>query len=269
MGGSVAREEQPGEKGMADDDSIDLFGDISAEEQRAIDALAAKRREEQAEHFESQESAQSLDFQRWRYLSSDKELPGTALPFDTLKGREPTNLGPAFTGAELCEILASVRTHVAQSDWSTQRHSAFPTQDIPVRDLPISKMVTDRLERLLFPKLEEHTGIQRGYWAFRDLFIIGYHADRQRALEAHTDGCLASLTLLLNDPGEFEGGGTYFEKFKLHVMQSPGDAWIHDANLQHSGVAISRGTRIIMVAFMDTVGGMTDVLSSGEPPAPS
>ncbi|KAJ1961577.1 hypothetical protein GGI12_003172 [Dipsacomyces acuminosporus] len=250
---------------ITENEVLDLFGEVSEEEQREIDALNAKRREEHVALLEQDQA--TLDYQRWRYLNSDKQnynAPAYSY-FETLKGREPINLGPAFTESELQEILDSINAHVAMADWSTQRHSAFPTHDIAVRELPISQMIYSKLEGFLFPRLQACTGIDAKYWAFRDLFIIGYHADRQRALELHTDGCLASLTLLLNSPSEFVGGGTYFKKFDLRVRQNPGDAWVHDANLRHGGIAITEGTRVVMVAFMDTVGGMTDLLPSSKP----
>ncbi|ORX71542.1 hypothetical protein DL89DRAFT_203439, partial [Linderina pennispora] len=136
--------------------------------------------------------------------------------------------------------------------WTHGRHSTVPTRDIPVRNLPIGGWLTERLRVVLFPALEKHTQISERYWEFRDIFIIGYDANHQRELAVHRDGCLASLTLLLNDPSEFEGGGTLFTDFDLHVKQQPGDAWVHDANLNHAGIAITKGQRIIMVAFMDT-----------------
>ncbi|KAJ1937537.1 hypothetical protein FBU59_004720 [Linderina macrospora] len=244
---------------MTADEDFELFGEATADEQAQLSKLQSQRRQERAERVESGDT-NDLDFQRMRYRMSRAD-DGS----DSLNGRLPINLGQAFSQPERTEILDAVAAHVAANDWTHGRHSTVPTRDIPVRDLPIGAQLTERLRGLIFPALEKHTQIEQRYWEFRDLFVIGYDANHQRELAVHKDGCLASLTLLLNDPSEFEGGGTLFSDFDLHVKQQPGDAWVHDANLNHAGVAITKGQRIIVVAFMDTVGGMTDVLSTSIP----
>ncbi|KAJ1994926.1 hypothetical protein GGI25_001228 [Coemansia spiralis] len=242
---------------------LSLFGEMSAEEQAQAEEFRKARQSERQQKQKEQidkigevEWVNSLEFQRQRYLRSNRKDAQGDLNFETLRDREPMNFGQAFSRAELILILTSVNEYVLEKGWTTQRHGAFPTRDVP-KDTSVSSMVFGRLKDMLFPLLAKHTGISADKWRFRDLFVIGYHEDHQRALELHSDGCLASLTLLMNDTGEFEGGGTYFEKFDLHIKQEPGDAWIHDAKLSHSGVSITRGSRIVMVAFMDTAGGFT------------
>ncbi|KAJ2599453.1 hypothetical protein H4R99_003711 [Coemansia sp. RSA 1722] len=245
---------------MSDSEDIDLFGEISADDQLRLDQLKEqmnKKLHEQTHQCLATDSAHNrLEFQRRRYLQSAKNNQTTE--FQTLRDQKPINLGQVFTITECQEILESTNSHAESQGWTIQRHGAFPTRDIPVKNLSASAMVHEKLTKALFPKLELHTGIDAGYWTFRDLFVVGYHEDHQRALKLHTDGCLASLTLLLNDPSEFTGGGTFFSKFNLHINQVPGDAWVHDAKLSHSGVEILSGKRIIMVAFMDTIGGITE-----------
>ncbi|KAJ1855235.1 hypothetical protein GGH12_003615 [Coemansia sp. RSA 1822] len=240
---------------MSDTDDLDLFGNVSTAEQAEHDKLQAQRRN-QAPTDQS-----PLDYQRRRYLQSHNVSPSD-LGFKTLRNHQPLNFGQVFSAPERQQILDSVSAYVEHQGWTTQRHGAFPTRDIPINVLSIASTVTSRLEQTLLPRLHEHTGIDIKYWTFRDIFVVGYHEDHQRALEMHSDGSLASLTLLLNDPREFDGGGTFFEKFALRVEQVPGDAWIHDGRLDHSGVAITRGKRLVMVAFIDTIGGYTDILRS-------
>ncbi|KAJ2761263.1 hypothetical protein IWQ56_005296 [Coemansia nantahalensis] len=241
------------------DEELDLFGPETASERTSIDDLLQRRRDAQRAAQE-EGTLDRLAFQRRRYLQSGQHTP-EALGFETLRNARPMNFGEAFSQRERQEILASVHAHVSAHAWTTQRHGAFPTRDIPVSAISVADMVADRLRVMLFPRLEAHTGIDAGLWAFRDLFVVGYHEDHQRALELHSDGCLASLTLLLNDPSEFDGGGTVFEKFDLLVRQAPGDAWIHDGKLRHGGAEITRGQRVVMVAFLDTVGGATTALA--------
>ncbi|KAJ2359207.1 hypothetical protein GGF43_000229 [Coemansia sp. RSA 2618] len=238
---------------VADIEDFDLFGDTSVEEQVELGKLQEQRRKQVP-------TGQSrLDSQRRRYLQSHTTL-STELGFKTLRDQQPLNFGQVFSAPERQDILNSVFEYVEQKGWTTQRHGAFPTRDVPVKVLSAGQMVTDRLKQILFPLLYQHTGIDVKYWTFRDLFVVGYHEDHQRSLGMHSDGSLASLTLLLNDSAEFDGGGTYFEKFSLCVEQVPGDAWIHDGKLNHSGLSITRGKRFVMVAFIDTIGGYTDII---------
>ncbi|KAI9469155.1 hypothetical protein LPJ78_003716 [Coemansia sp. RSA 989] len=233
-----------------EDSDFDVFGDTSSSDSET-DTPAIQHR------GSSQPTKLSvLDLQRRQYLQSSRK----EVAFPTLRNQKPINFGQVFGLAERQAILSSLAELVEQSGWTLQRHGAFPTRDIPVNRLSVANMVTSRLQAFLFPHLEERTGISEQYWTFRDLFIIGYHQDHQRSLEMHSDGSLASLTLLLNETSEFEGGGTFFEKFNMLVKQNPGDAWIHDGRLDHCSEAITRGERIVMVAFIDTVGGCTDLL---------
>ncbi|KAJ2143321.1 hypothetical protein IW139_000239 [Coemansia sp. RSA 353] len=240
---------------MSDTDDLDLFGDVSTAEQAEHDKLQAQRRNQ------APVDRSPLDYQRRRYLQSH-HVPPTELGFETLRNRHPLNFGQIFSAPERQQILDSVSAYVEHQGWTTQRHGAFPTRDIPTNVLSIAHTITSRLEQTLFPRLHEHTGIDIKYWTFRDIFIVGYHEAHQRSLNMHSDGSLASLTLLLNEPCEFDGGGTFFEKFALRIEQVPGDAWIHDGRLDHSGVAITRGKRLVLVAFIDTIGGYTDILRS-------
>ncbi|KAJ2158149.1 hypothetical protein GGF46_003987 [Coemansia sp. RSA 552] len=240
---------------MADDSSFDLFGEMTPEEQSSLDELHKQRRNCDLSR------RSRLDSQRLLYLRSDPSR-NEAQGFETLRNAQPMNFGQLFSAPERQSIIDGVDATVRKGGWTLQRHGAFPTRDVPVKTTPVSDMIYERLRNVLFPPLQRHTGISTEYWAFRDLFIVGYHQDHQRSLDAHSDGCLVSLTLLLNDPNEFDGGGTYFEQFDLHIRQAPGDAWIHDGKLQHSGVGITRGKRLVLVAFIDTVGGQTDILST-------
>ncbi|KAJ2376687.1 hypothetical protein IW150_001836, partial [Coemansia sp. RSA 2607] len=215
---------------MSDSDDIDLFAELTAEEEQALNHLAAQRQRDEPSN------ASALSYQRRRYLQNAFTPTNT----QSLKNQPPVNLGQTFTPTQRHDILASLRLHAATEGWTQGRHGAFPTRDVPVSKLSVAEHVRSTLAEHLFPELEARTGIAHEYWAFRDLFIIGYHANHQRALEVHTDGCLASLTMLLNDTEDFVGGGTYFTDFDLLVKQTPGDAWVHDAKLRHSGVEITQ-----------------------------
>ncbi|KAJ1725181.1 hypothetical protein LPJ53_000604 [Coemansia erecta] len=228
---------------MSDSDDIDLFAELSAEDRLELDRLNTQRQRQHDDTSDPAAGPSTLSFQRRRYLQNAfTPTPATLC----LKSQPPVNLGQPFSPAERQAILAMLRTHTGAQGWTQGRHGAFPTRDIPLAALPSADSVRSTLAAYLFPQLEKRTGISRSFWAFRDLFVIGYHAENQRALEVHTDGCLASLTMLLNEPDEFAGGGTYFADFGMLIRQTPGDAWVHDAKLRHSGVEITEGVRIVL-----------------------
>ncbi|KAJ2613951.1 hypothetical protein H4S08_001950 [Coemansia sp. RSA 1365] len=234
---------------MSGDEEFDLFGELSPEEQY----ISADMRKRLCDTQQLPASPRSLlAAQRLRYLQSSRKVDNATEACNTLRNSRPLNFGLLFTTLERQSIIDSVYEHAHSKGWSAQRHGAFPTRDIPVKEISVSDLIYARLSGSLFPFLQHYTGIDVKYWTFRDLFVVGYHEDHQRALELHSDGCLASLTLLLNETSYFDGGGTFFEKFNLHIAQNPGDAWVHDGKLRHSGVEISRGQRLVMVAFMDT-----------------
>jgi len=58
---------------------------------------------------------------------------------------------------------------------------------------------------------------------------------------------------LLNDASDFEGGGTYFEHLDTAVAISRGDCTLHDSSALHAGHAITSGTRIILVGFVESI----------------
>ncbi|KAI9361299.1 hypothetical protein BD770DRAFT_441323 [Pilaira anomala] len=140
-----------------------------------------------------------------------------------------------------------------QKEWTTDRHSAFATTDIPIRNDPqlahLEQVVKDRL----FPELAVHYRFKESDLEFRDIFLVKYNANAQKGLKIHTDGCLFSLTLLVSNPNDFEGGGTYYQSIDKVLYLDQGDVAYHDARVMHSGIDITKGSRYILVAFIDTV----------------
>ena len=68
-------------------------------------------------------------------------------------------------------------------------------------------------------------------------------------MEIHTDNSEISVNILLSDPSEFEGGGTYFDDGIVTFLEK-GDALIHCGKTKHSGLEITKGRRYILVAFI-------------------
>ena len=66
----------------------------------------------------------------------------------------------------------------------------------------------------------------------------------------HADGSLFSINILLNDPADFDGGGTYFELTCQRVRPPRGSAIAHSGDLRHCGKPITRGERYLLVGFI-------------------
>ncbi|KAI9228660.1 MAG: hypothetical protein DHS80DRAFT_30578 [Piptocephalis tieghemiana] len=168
----------------------------------------------------------------------------------------PMELSDALSPDQLA-LVRRVLDHVPEDAWHHQRHATFPTRDLPVSHVPelASWLPSHLLTTSLLPRIFHRTHIPPECLAFRDLFIVRYSADpgEQDALAIHTDGCLFSFNILLNSLDDFEGGGTYFPDLDRHIQLAPGHALIHDARIRHAGLAVTRGTRIILAGFLDTL----------------
>ena len=96
------------------------------------------------------------------------------------------------------------------------------------------------------PVLPEHMELS-------DVFFVKYSAapGEQRELVPHVDGSIFSFNILLNDPHDFDGGGTWFESGGGRTVNlGRGAAVAHSGQARHSGVAISRGERYLLVGFV-------------------
>ena len=156
-----------------------------------------------------------------------------------------------------CEnIIAKAEEYALRYGWTYDRHKFFPTVDIPTKSVatlrPISNTI---LNTLVFPQVRKQFGLHDATFTVADEFIVKYAVDgddRSRdKLDAHRDGSLISYNILLNDSNDFNGGGTYFECINHTVTPKQGSMLLHCGKLRHSGRKITRGTRYILIGFLD------------------
>jgi predicted 2-oxoglutarate/Fe(II)-dependent dioxygenase YbiX len=81
------------------------------------------------------------------------------------------------------------------------------------------------------------------------MFIVKYHQDFQSELEIHKDDSFVTFNILLSDKNDFEGGGTFFYDGIISNINQ-GDMIVHSGKIKHSGLAITKGTRYVLVAFI-------------------
>ena len=88
-------------------------------------------------------------------------------------------------------------------------------------------------------------------------FVVKYEPNGQPFLRKHHDASTFSLNVALNRIGvDFEGGGTRFTRQNCTVLDNKvGHALIHPGRLthQHEGLYVTKGTRYIIVSFVDQV----------------
>jgi hypothetical protein len=229
---------------MSDLDDFDPFEEITKEEQLEL----TERKQQHDEAFKTK--LNSLASDPLARTMAENRMVYTHVREE--KYSQPV-MKQHLLSVDECQAVLDICGKKLGSQWTTGRHSAFATVDIPIRDDEQLGYLEPVVRQRLFPLLATHYGFKVSDLAFRDIFLVKYSAAGQRGLRLHTDGCLFSLTLLISSENNFEGGGTYYASIDdvLHLRQ--GDCAYHDARVMHSGVDITQGERYILVAFIDTI----------------
>ncbi|XP_075240050.1 procollagen-lysine,2-oxoglutarate 5-dioxygenase 1-like isoform X2 [Convolutriloba macropyga] len=132
-----------------------------------------------------------------------------------------------------------------------------PTVDIQFEQVGLFEPWLQAVHHLLFPLLEVIYPQFDFYVTTENpgqSFIARYKPKEQAYLGLHNDMSTYSLNMALNQRGvDFEGGGTFFYRQNCSVVDSnPGDILVHPGQLTHlhSGLNTTKGTRYILVSFM-------------------
>jgi len=135
--------------------------------------------------------------------------------------------------------------------WTKKRHDNYPTTDLPVENVTsIASFVFESL-KIITEKITLSYGLNDDIKLdYIDLFIVKYKHDDQNFLEIHKDGSFLSFNILLSNCDDFEGGGTYFDD-GLIMKGEQGDLIIHSSRINHSGLPITKGTRYLLVGFVN------------------
>ena len=151
---------------------------------------------------------------------------------------------PVLSATRCQEIVAKANLH----EWTTARHKNYPTTDIPVssiRELDLTGEVS-RISELCM-RTFGFKGSARAY----DVFVVKYEPGGQDGLDVHRDSSELSFVVALNDPLEYEGGGTFYEGDNATVLPSVGEVAFHCGKLRHGARAVTRGTRYVLIGFLD------------------
>lgn len=157
---------------------------------------------------------------------------------------------PLFTN-RFCEEL--IQLAETRGEWTVGRHEFYPTNDMLISSLGLGEIYTRVIREFIAPLAIWYWTLEdRGYDEVVDeTFMIRYRPDKQGHLSLHHDYSSYTVAVKLND--EFEGGGTYFPRYKLTaVPKRVGNAVLHPGMIthRHGGRPVFSGTRYITVSFI-------------------
>lgn len=135
-------------------------------------------------------------------------------------------------------------------------YEAVPTRDIHMNQLGLEEEWLYLLDFYIRPLQE---GIFTGYFHKppRSLmnFIVRYRPDEQPFLRPHHDSSTYTINVALNKVGaDYEGGGCRFLRYDCQVTETKvGWMFMHPGRLTHyhEGLYTTKGTRYIMISFVD------------------
>jgi GR25 family glycosyltransferase involved in LPS biosynthesis len=157
---------------------------------------------------------------------------------------------PFFT-EEFCSQLIKLGE---QFKWTTDRHAFYPTTDNLLEVLGMEKIYNRLINDFVRPLAIDRYGLEGKSWDHLtdESFIIKYPYNQQSHLSLHHDQ--SNITTLVNlNSGEFEGGGTYFPKYKCCVNPKQiGVMTLHPGSITHKHGArpVTKGTRYVVVSFI-------------------
>lgn len=161
----------------------------------------------------------------------------------------------SFYTKEVCNwIITETENYASMTGgWTTRRHDKYPTTDIPVERIPhVFNLVIASLGSL-FNKMLKSYGVDTiGKIDVADLFIVKYDECGQKTLDMHNDGSFLTFNMALNSEGDYDGGGTLFEDGVI-MRVGQGDVVWHCGQIKHGGLPITRGTRYLLVGFLNLV----------------
>ncbi|XP_036967082.1 multifunctional procollagen lysine hydroxylase and glycosyltransferase LH3 [Acanthopagrus latus] len=168
---------------------------------------------------------------------------------------------PAFS-EKMCDHL--VETMEDDGGWSGGSHKDdrlaggyenVPTVDIHMNQIGFEKEWLKFLKDYIVPVTEK---LYPGYYPKAQAimnFVVRYRPDEQPSLRPHHDSSTFTINIALNSKGiNYEGGGCRFLRYDCKV-EAPRKGWsfMHPGRLTHyhEGLPTTKGTRYIMVSFVD------------------
>lgn len=135
-------------------------------------------------------------------------------------------------------------------------YEAVPTRDIHMNQVGLEQVWLKFLQLYVKP-LQEKVFIGYFHDPPRSLmnFVVRYRPDEQPSLRPHHDSSTYTINVALNRAGiDYEGGGCRFLRYNCSVTNTK-KGWLlmHPGRLTHfhEGLLTTKGTRYIMISFVD------------------
>uniref|UniRef100_A0A672KW48 Procollagen-lysine, 2-oxoglutarate 5-dioxygenase 3 n=1 Tax=Sinocyclocheilus grahami TaxID=75366 RepID=A0A672KW48_SINGR len=162
----------------------------------------------------------------------------------------------ALTPVVCASVLVCVSERVSEHDERLSGgYENVPTVDIHMNQIQYEKEWLKFLKDYIVPVTEK---LYPGYYPKAQAvmnFVVRYRPDEQPSLRPHHDSSTFTINIALNRKNiDYEGGGCRFLRYDCTV-ESPRKGWsfMHPGRLTHyhEGLPVTRGTRYIMVSFVD------------------
>lgn len=214
------------------------------------------------------------------YKDQDKDQEGYSSVLHKIHVRTLLSKEEAKKCLEMATTFAESTGSWNDPDW--ERHASYATCDFAVEDCEIleSYLKDIGFDDRLWQHLSYLYDVDVNDLSYLDLFVAHYQAksnDEEHdssimdRLEAHRDGTLLSFSLLLNDPNDFTGGGTFYDALRdvdqqqvsensderiLHPggiirPKAEGQAVLHCGKILHGADVVTSGKRTVLVGFVD------------------
>ena len=164
-----------------------------------------------------------------------------------------TSMATPLLSEDECKfIIKTAKEHCNSTNgWTTTRHYAVPTTDIPIHEMKkLHPLFTKKLwSGKIRPLLQNQFKLNANHRIFiNDAFVVRYDSSKQRHLPPHIDESSHSFIIALNS--EFKGGGTFIHELG-HVISPTigGMVSFEGGALLHSGDPVISGIRYCIVAF--------------------
>ena len=155
---------------------------------------------------------------------------------------------------ELCAKL--IEEAEAKQAWTHKRHAFYPTTDMLVETFGFEEIYHEIMDEYIMGAARHIYQLNGQNWdqgnVYSENFMIRYSPEEQGHLSLHYDQSSISCNVALND--DFEGGGTYFSRHKvLAKAKGTGYVTFHPGQIthKHGGMPTNKGTRYIIVSFMN------------------
>eukprot|EP00546_Thalassionema_frauenfeldii_P019678 CAMPEP_0178906722 /NCGR_PEP_ID=MMETSP0786-20121207/6979_1 /TAXON_ID=186022 /ORGANISM="Thalassionema frauenfeldii, Strain CCMP 1798" /LENGTH=626 /DNA_ID=CAMNT_0020578453 /DNA_START=38 /DNA_END=1915 /DNA_ORIENTATION=+ len=179
-------------------------------------------------------------------IGNQRLLPGYTSYFDKLCFVTTDKV----VSQKTCQWIISLVEE--KSNWTTNRHYAVPTNDVPVHHISsVLSWFNKWMVSTVRPLLEDQFNLEGDKFFVHDAFVVRYQASKSsKFLPIHVDESTHSFVLTLNS--DFEGGGTYFfDHQETLCPKRPGSLiTFKGESLKHGGNAITKGVRYILAAFL-------------------